>query len=103
MKIIATLVDRIDDELEGAETYIKLAFETHEEYPRLADKFAELSEVEMSHMKTLHGEATKLIEEVRERDGAPPPEMMAVYNFEHSKQTKRAALIRQMITDYKNS
>ena len=103
MKIIATLVDRIDDEMDGAETYVKLAFENRVEYPRLADKFAELSEVEMSHMKTLHSEITKLIEEVRERDGAPPPEMMAVYNFEHEKQIKRAALIRQMITDYKNN
>ena len=102
MRIIAKIVDMIDDELEGAEEYADLAYEQKPHNPRLADKLIELAEVEMGHVKILHGEATKLIEEVRQKDGEPPASMMAVYEYEHGKQIKRAAMIRQLITDYRN-
>lgn len=103
MKIIQQIVSYIDDELEGAEDYIESAVQQKAERPRLADKFVELAEAEMNHMKILHGEAVKLIEEVRQRDGEPPADMLAVYEYEHAKQTKRAAYINQMIADYRNS
>lgn len=103
MKIIQQIIEFIDDELEGAEDYIECAFAQKAERPRLADKFAELAEVEMNHMRILHGEAVKLIEEVRQRDGAPPADMLAVYEYEHQKQTKRAGLVNQMISDYRNT
>lgn len=103
MKIIQQIVAYIDDELEGAEDYIESAVQQKAERPRLADKFVELAEQEMNHMRILHGEAVKLIEEVRQRDGTPPADMLAVYEYEHQKQTKRAAYINQMIADYRNS
>lgn len=103
MKIIQRMVEFIDDELEGAEDYVECAIKQKAEHPRLADKFAELAEQEMNHMKILHQETVKLIEEVRQRDGAPPTDMLAVYEYEHAKQTKRAAYINQMIADYRNS
>ena len=103
MKIIAKLVDRIDDELEGAKTYTKLAHKYKIEYPRLADKFIELAEAEMNHMKILHGEVTRLIEDVRQREGEPPAEMMAIYNYEHGKHVEKAAMVRQMMEEYRNS
>lgn len=103
MQIIAKIVDLIDDELDGACEYAKLAHEEKTEHPRLADKFIELADTEMSHMRALHIEITKLIEEVRQKDGAPPADMMAIYTYEHGKQIKRAAMIKQMITDYKSA
>lgn len=102
MRIIAKIVDMIDDELEGAEEYADFAYEQKPHHPRLADKLIELAEVEMGHAKILHGEVTRLIEETRQKDGEPPASMMAVYEYEHNKQIKRAAMIRQMIADYKN-
>ena len=102
MKLIAKIIDMIDDELDGAEEYAMFAHEQKTARSRLADKMIELAEVEMSHAKILHGEVVKLIEEVRQRDGEPPADMMTLYNYEHDKQIKRAALIKQLIADYKN-
>jgi ferritin-like protein len=103
MKIIAKLVDFIDDELEGAEDYAECAIKQKAERPRLADKFIELAETEMNHMRILHQEAVKLIDEIRQSEGEPPRDMLAVYEYEHAKQTKRAAVITQMIAEYRNS
>lgn len=101
MKIIMKLVSLIDEELSGAKEYIKLAHHRKEEHPGLADTFAELAEEEMTHVTKLHDEVTKLIDEVRQRDGEPPAGMLAVYEYEHNKQIKNAAKIKQMISEYR--
>ena len=101
MKIIMKLVSLIDEELSGAKEYIKLAHHNHEAHPHLADTFADLAEQEMTHVSRLHDEVTQLIEEVRQRDGEPPAAMMAIYDYEHQKQIKKAAKIKQMIADYR--
>ena len=91
----------IDDELEGAENYVNAANEYRMEHKRTADEFIKLAEVEMTHVKALHGEVTRLIEEVRAQKGEPPKEMMAIYEFEHSKAIRRAAHIKVLIDEYK--
>ena len=101
MKIIMKLVELIDDELCGAKEYIKLAMHNREEHPGLADTFADLADAEMGHVSKLHEEVTKLIEQVRERDGEPPAGMLAVYDYEHKKQISKASKIKQMISEYR--
>ena len=102
MKIIATLADKIDDELNDAEEYAELAHETKLEHQKLSETFITLAEQEMTHSKMLHTEAVRLIEETRQRNDDPPAGMLAVYEYVHNKQVKRAAAIRQMIADYRN-
>lgn len=102
MKIIQTLVDRISDELDDANRYAAIAHSVKAEYPRLADKIIDLAETEMGHARLLHAEVVKLIEEVKQRQGEPPADMMAIYNYEHEKQVKRAAAIRQLIAEYRD-
>ena len=101
MKIIMKLVSLIDEELSGAKDYIKLAMRNKNEHPSLSDTFADLAEQEMGHVEKLHDEVTKMIEEVRQRDGEPPASMMAVYDYEHKKQINKAAKIKQLIADYR--
>ena len=101
MKIIMKLVSLIDDELRGAKKYIKLAHRERSEHPVLATAFADLADAEMGHVSKLHDEVERLIEEVRERDGEPPADMLAIYNYEHKKQVDRATKIRQMIAEYR--
>lgn len=101
MKIIMKLVSLIDDELCGAKDYIKMAMRNRAEHPGLADTFADLADAEMGHVSRLHDEIVKLIEMVRERDGEPPAGMMAVYEYEHSKQINKATKIKQMIAEYR--
>ena len=101
MKIIAQIIDFIDDELEGAEGYAKCAIEWKADHPKLAAKLNELATEEMGHMKQLHGEVMRLIDDYRATKGEPPKEMLAIYNYEHKKQISRAAIIRQLIEDFK--
>lgn len=102
MKIIIKLVDLIDDELSGAKDYIKMARREKSEHPSLANTFATLAEAEMGHVKALHEEVAKIIDDIRDREGEPPAAMMAVYNYEHEKQINKAMKIKQMISEYRN-
>lgn len=102
MKIIIKLVDLIDEELCDAKRYIKLAEREKSEHPNLSGCFATLAEAEMGHVEMLHDEVESVIKDIRKRDGEPPAEMLAVYNYEHDKQIDKAAKIRRMIDDYRN-
>lgn len=100
MKAIAKLVDLIDDELSGAQEYAELALQWKAAHPKTAEAFHELASIEMTHVKKLHAEAERLIEEERSRSGEPPAAMLAVYDYEHRKQIKRAAETRALIDEY---
>lgn len=103
MEIIAKVVEHISEELDDAKNYIKMAHKYRINYPRIADKLCELAEAEMQHAKILHAEAVRLIEDAKQDGKKPSAEMMAVYEYEHTKHIERAAIIRQMIADYRNA
>lgn len=94
------LVDRISEEVHDAERYATTAHQVRLEHPRLADRLIELAGAELEHAKILHTEAERLIGEARERDGEPPAHMLAIYEYEHTKQIKAAAQARQLIAEY---
>ena len=100
MRAIAKIVDLIEDELSGAEEYAELAIRWKAEHPKTAELLHELASVEMTHAKRLHTEAERLIEEERTRHGEPPAAMLAVYEYEHRKQIKRAAETRALIEEF---
>lgn len=102
MKIIVKLVELIDEELSGAKKYIKMARREMTEHPHLANRFVDLADAEMEHVKALHEEATRIIEEYRQQVGEPPADMLAVYNFMHDKQIDKAAKIHQMIAEFRS-
>lgn len=85
MKEIKTLMEHIEDELRDAETYAKLALEYKESDRETASVFSRLSGEEMTHMDMLHKRVVACIEQHRQTKGAPPTEMMAVYEYLHKK------------------
>lgn len=101
MKIIAKLIDMIQDELDGAEEYALEALKVKAQYPKLAGRFNELAGVEMQHMKILHEEIKRLIDSYKQEHGEPPADMLAVYNYEHDKQIKKAAQIKSYIDEFR--
>ena len=85
MKEIKLLSEHIEEELEDACKYAKLAIEYKQKNPGLAQLFYKLSTEEMNHKDMLHNEVTKMIAEHRRTVGEPPAAMMAVYEFMHER------------------
>ena len=90
MKKIKLLMEHIDDEIHDAHTYAELALECRATDPETADLFCKLSTEEMNHMNMLHKEVVRLIEIHRREKGAPPADMMAVYEYLHKRSIEKA-------------
>ena len=101
MKIIEKLSDMIEEELKGAECYVKCALKHKDDQRSLADAFFNISNDEMRHVSMLHTEIVKIIEQYRRENGDPPADMLAVYDYLHGKQIEKAAEIKAMQTLYK--
>lgn len=101
MKLIKKISKMIEDEIEGAECYVKMALKHKEDRPELAKMFYSLSMDEMEHMSKLHGAVVGIIEEYRKEHGEPPEAMMAIYDYLHDKHIKDVAEVRTMQAMYK--
>lgn len=100
MKIIKQISEMIEDELEGAEEYIKCALKHKEDNPSLAHTFYEISVQEMHHVNMLHAEVVELIQKHRREHGEPPAPMQAVYEYLHEKHIKESAEIKTMQAEF---
>ena len=100
MKIIKSLVSKIDDELEDAEKYIKCAYKVKDEFPTLADLYYKLSLEEMKHMTMLHDEVVRIIENYKKTNEVPPG-MQTLYDYVHEREIKWAAKIKAKQDNFK--
>lgn len=103
MHIIKKLSEMIEEELEGAEQYVDYAIRYKEEHPGLADVFFDISNQEMTHVNKLHEEVVKIIKKYREKHGDPPPEMQAIYDWEHKKQVEKTKEIKIMQNHFRGA
>lgn len=101
MKLIKELTERIEEEIDGAEEYVKEAIKLKHEHPSLAKTLYDISNQEMSHIDMLHSEVVKLIEEHRRTHGEPPVPMMAVYEYLHERHIDKVNNIRMLQNEYK--
>ena len=102
MKIIQLLSDYIDDEIDDAIKYAKMAIEYQEEYPALAETVYKISDEEIKHMTMLHGQVVSIIAEYRKKNGEPPEAMKMLYDIMHKKQIEHAAEARAYQSMYKD-
>ena len=100
MKIIKELVDNIDDELDDAEKYAKLACENKEENPAVADLYYNLSLEEMKHMNMLHDQVVKIINDYKKTNPVPVG-MATLYDYLHERRMKRVVKIKVLQEGYK--
>lgn len=90
MTEIKLLMEHIEDELEDACTYAKLALEYKTTDPELAQLFYKLSGEEMTHMDALHKSVVSHIDAYKKLKGEAPAEMKAVYEYLHKRDIERA-------------
>jgi rubrerythrin len=103
MKLIRDLEEMIEDEIHDIKKYAKMAAKVKDEHPGLAQTLYNISVQEDAHHAALHNEATKIVEEHRRTHGAPPPEMLAVYEYIHQKHIDALADARRYQDVYKSS
>lgn len=98
MKCVQT---QMEDELDDAYNYIKLANELKDSDKRFADAYFTMAQQEVSHMNVLHGLATQTIKEL---DGASEhyEKMRVIYEFLHDRLLEKSATVNTMMTMYKN-
>lgn len=101
MKIIQKLNDKISEEIQDAKCYATMALEYKDERRGLADTLYMISTEEMKHMSLLHNEVVKIIEEYRKKNGEPPAEMLAVYEYLHKKHIEAAGEAKALQALYK--
>ena len=100
MEIIKHLVEKIDDELEDAEKYIKLACRNKDTDKVLADVYFKLSQEEMMHMTLLHDQVVRIINDYK-KSNTVSVGMQTLYDYLHDRQVKWAAKIKAKQDSYK--
>lgn len=103
MEIIKRLEERIDEEIHDAKTYTKFAIEIKHLYPAVSHTVYTIATQELDHQSMLHEQVVKLIEQHRREHGAPPPEMMAVYEFLHKRAIEKMAEVKRLMEVYKET
>ena len=103
MKLIRDLEELIEDEIQDVKKYAKMAAELKAEHPGLAQVLFTISTQEETHQAAIHTEAVKIIEEYKRTHGAPPPAMIAVYEYMHKKHIDSLAEARRYQDIYKGS
>lgn len=93
MKVIELLSEHIEDELNDACTYAKLALEYKDTEPDLAHLFYKLSGEEMGHMDALHKSVVSHIEEYKRINGEAPEGIKSLYDFIHKREIEKAEKI----------
>ena len=101
MEIIKELSCLIDEEIDGACNYAKLALKFKEEKPQLAQTFYSLTVDEMKHIDILHDEVGRVISDYRSAGHEVPVEMQAVYDYVHDKEIERVHHIKMYLEQYK--
>ena len=101
MEIIKKISERIEEEIEDAKAYAKMALHYKEEDPELAQTLITISGEEMKHMEMLHRQVTRLISSYRKEHGEPPAAMSAVYDFVHKREIEQANHVHLLHQQYR--
>lgn len=96
MTEIKLLMEHIENELEDACTYAKLALEYKATDPEMAQLFYKLSGEEMTHMDALHKSVVSHIEAYKKLKGEAPEGMKALYDYLHKRYIEQAEKVANL-------
>ena len=101
MNSIKCLVENIQEELEGAEHYAKLAVQNKDLDRILADTYYKLAGVELDHVNALHEQVIRRIKAHKASGNEAPAAMMAVWEWAHEKMISHVTKIKILLDQYK--
>lgn len=94
MHIMESISERIDEELEDAKEYAKMALRNKEIYPEAYTVFMRLSKDEISHAQSLRDLAENMI--AKNPNDENIKDMYTIYNYLKGKQIEKMAEIKVM-------
>lgn len=103
MKILETLIEKMDDTLDEIDFYVEKAHHLRQDHKSLADTYIKVGDMHIDIYKMLHDKVVELIDEEKRKGVAPPPEMMAIWNYEHQRLIKEFNEAKFLVEDYKKS
>ena len=103
MKILTNLIDRAEATMEEIEWYAEKAHHLKQEHRALADTYIKIAEMHINIYDMLHTQMVHCVEQYRKEGHVPPSEMVAVWEYEHTKLTKHFNELKYMVEDYKKS
>lgn len=103
LTIIKHINELIEKSLDMSDYYIRKSLQWKEEYPTLSRALYEASLDEADNYTRLHGVGVSLIQAYREKNGPPPANMQAIYDYLHEKHINHAVEIKNLQNMYKAS
>lgn len=100
MKILTHLIKKAEDTLEEIEWYGEQALLIKSEHKSLADTYIKIASEHIGIYEMLHKEMVNLIEEHKRAGHQPPPEMLAIWNYEHEKLVKEFKEAKFIVDEY---
>lgn len=101
MQIIKEIIEEMEDEIDGAEHYADMALKYKDRDKILSDMYYNMSTQEFKHFDDLHNQIVRMIGDYRSKNGEPPKEMQAIYDWEHKKAIERAKKVKAAQSLYK--
>ena len=103
MKILTHLIEKAHDTMQEVEDYGEKALHYRAEHKSLADCYNKIAEMHITIYDMLHKEMVNLIEEQKRVGITPPPEMLAIWDYEHKKLIKEFAEAKTLVEEYKKA
>lgn len=101
MKMLTKLIEKAEDTLDEIEWYGEKALMYREENQALADVYNKIADMHIGIYDMLHKQMVELIDQFKRNGGQVPPEMLAIWNYEHEKLIKEFKDAKILVEEYK--
>ena len=103
MNILKDLIEKAKDTMDEVEWYAEKAHHLRTEHKQLADTYIKIAEMHIDIYGMLHGRMVALITEQKEKGAHVPPEMQAIWDYEHERLIKEFAEAKFLVEEYKKA
>lgn len=89
--------------MEEVEWYAEKAHHLRTDHKHLADTYIKIAEMHIEIYGMLHGRMVAPITEQKEKGAHVPPEMQAIWDYEHERLIKEFAEAKFLVEEYKKA